>query len=737
MTINIRLWVPSNDLIAFHLQVHRTNGKRKSKRLLHIICCGSVILNIVFFIIIVYIVVKDANGDGSMRGQNRPCGVSNKLIWRETVDTRRHSKLYTDLTKEEKDDVLKYLYTETKLDVVPIERANMESTFVHSMELLDPEKDVVYKYLADGHPKCPREAKVTILNTGLRIPSVEEYVIGPLGDYNGMSIRKLTESPTVSVPFRVRQFTMPEVWEMYATIVRHKDLHNILLESYGATLFECINDQGIQRCLVTYKSHVPVAYSSERKIWISFYYFIEFYSLHPIDFEILMNIESSKSADWTIESVWYANNLYTSYDEFVTLYKNGTIPKMDMKFPIKDIHSQNITGSLHRRAQYTKHKPKRAPAQFEPDGRRYMISNQSVKYMGWEFDWKNTLMGGPQIQNLRFLKETIAYEIGIQDIVVMYSGGSPAFSHAAFADGLNGLGSRTAGLVPGFDCPEYASILDISVTTEDFLTDDILKNAICIFEHNTGTPLRRHYSNSYGQAGVFYGGLVSSALVFRTIFVINNYDYIMDYIFYENGVFETKVYPTGYILTSYSSDENPDFGFRVGENIIAPYHLHLFHFKVDLDILGTSNRYKSVNVKVENFTSNVNIYSNGTQYRYKLQHNLKETEKEAAQKASDKNEGYHLFYNEKFKNKHGEHRAYRLISKDTAEQLLPENYGFESSIKWSRYKLAVTKRKASEARSSSMYASFDAGKPTVDFQSFIDDNENIMDEVGTQHTGIL
>ncbi|KAK3096627.1 hypothetical protein FSP39_001874 [Pinctada imbricata] len=569
------------------------------------------------------------------------------------------------------------------------------------------------------------------MNTGLKQPLVEEYVIGPLGNYKEMSMRKLTESPTSSVPYRVRQFTFPEVLEMYITIKRYTEIHDILLESYGATLFDCI-DNNLERCLVAYKSHVPIVYSSERKIWISFFYYMEYYTLHPIDFEILMNIQSSKSDDWTIESIWYAGRFYPDYKNFVDAYKNNTIPKMKLKFPVDDIKDTQIPGSLHRRSTSNEdavnEDTKRGPIQFEPDGRRFEVIGQSVRYMGWEFDWKNSLVGGPQLHNVKFNRESIAYEIGIQDIVVMYSGKSPAFSHAAFADGLNGLGSKTAGLVPGVDCPDYALMLNISVVTEDFLTDSTLSNTLCIFEHNNGVPLRRHYANSHGQAGVFYGGLESKVLIFRTIFVVNNYDYIMDYMFYENGVFETKVYPTGYVLTTYSFDDKSDFGFNMDKRIIAPYHLHLFHFKVDLDILGLENRYKTVDIKVEKFTSNVSIYSNGTQYRYKLKQSIKKTEKEATEKTNESTAKYHLFYNEKYKNSHNEYRSYQLKTKDCVEQLLPENYGFESSIKWSRYKLAVTKRKTGEERSSSMYASFDAGKPTVDFQKFIDDNDDIVDE---------
>ena len=43
--------------------------------------------------------------------------------------------------------------------------------------------------------------------------------------------------------------------------------------------------------------------------------------------------------------------------------------------------------------------------------------------------------------------------------------------------------------------------------------------------------------------------------------------------------------------------------------------------------------------------------------------------------------------------------------------------------------MAITKRKEDERSSSSMYSIYDAKKPIVNFQTFIDDNESIEDEV--------
>jgi hypothetical protein len=47
-----------------------------------------------------------------------------------------------------------------------------------------------------------------------------------------------------------------------------------------------------------------------------------------------------------------------------------------------------------------------------------------------------------------------------------------------------------------------------------------------VFEHSSGMPLLRHWSDG-GGAATFYGGLPATTLVVRSISTVYNYDYIM------------------------------------------------------------------------------------------------------------------------------------------------------------------------------------------------------------------
>ena len=60
----------------------------------------------------------------------------------------------------------------------------------------------------------------------------------------------------------------------------------------------------------------------------------------------------------------------------------------------------------------------------------------------------------------------------------------------------------------GVDCPGTGTFFDLvhMVYTD---TPHTLKNAVCVFELNTGIPLRRHYDNDFKGGYTFYGGMVN------------------------------------------------------------------------------------------------------------------------------------------------------------------------------------------------------------------------------------
>ena len=67
----------------------------------------------------------------------------------------------------------------------------------------------------------------------------------------------------------------------------------------------------------------------------------------------------------------------------------------------------------------------------------------------------------------------------------------------------------------------------------------------------------------------------------------------------QSGAIETRAISTGYILATFYRPEEAPYGFRLDEHITGNLHHHMFHFKADLDIGGTSNRYETLDISEE------------------------------------------------------------------------------------------------------------------------------------------
>lgn len=617
----------------------------------------------------------------------------------------------TDLRINEIHYVLRFLHNVcTHLDLIDSDHINMTANFVYSVELYIPQKSDILNYLDNNATSPPRRAKVIIFNGPHR--QVDEYIVGPISN----NIYSMSLNLSGTIPFKFRPITFSEVFGVFTTLMNYRDLHTILLESYGATLFDCIDKQGNQRCLAPLDSYRPVTELDGRTLWIMLYYDVKYFTLYPIDMQIMIDVNSADPVGWKIIKVWYANRLHESFNAFRNGYMNNSIPKIKRSFPT-DIER----GSLDIRFDVDDSDEKiEIPVPIVSTNSNIKLQDQTVLYKKWQFSWINTLTKGASLFNIKFGGERIAYEISLQEIAVLYTGSSPAMKNRSVFDSFSGLGAKSVGLVPGVDCPHRAEFVNVTVTTGDFHIGGILPNAFCIFEHNTELPLRRHYSTNEALGGLFYGGMQSTVLIFRSIYTINNYDYVMDYTFHENGVIKLNMYPTGYVQAYHSWPGSKQYGYNLSGNITAPVHHHLFHFKVDFDILGAENRYSTTTV-VRDTATDENVH-------FKLHHSIKRSEKEATVE-TDTASTHHIFYNNNKFNQNQEKRGYRLEASGLATSQLQGDEGIERSMTWARYQIAVTKHKQTELSSSSTSATLDISDPVVDFKSFVDDDESIIDQV--------
>lgn len=74
--------------------------------------------------------------------------------------------------------------------------------------------------------------------------------------------------------------------------------------------------------------------------------------------------------------------------------------------------------------------------------------------------------------------------------------------------------------------------------------------------------------------------MLDSVLIVRTIHAVDNYDYIVDVTFHQNGAMGASVTLTGYISGHVWTDDESPYGFQFHDYLYGPMHQHLAHFKV-------------------------------------------------------------------------------------------------------------------------------------------------------------
>lgn len=151
------------------------------------------------------------------------------------------------------------------------------------------------------------------------------------------------------------------------------------------------------------------------------------------------------------------------------------------------------------------------------------------------------------------------------------------------------MGSSKSELVPDIDCPISATFMDAIhfVNSNDPVR---FQGGLCLFELDLGVPLRRHID--YGDGFNFYGGMPGNVLVLRTISTTFNYDYINDYLFYPNGVIQAHVSTSGYVQAIFWTSHESPYGTKIHKGLAGTIHDHMFHYKVDLDVVERKNSFE-------------------------------------------------------------------------------------------------------------------------------------------------
>ncbi|KAM4691288.1 amine oxidase [copper-containing] 3 [Rhinophrynus dorsalis] len=615
------------------------------------------------------------------------------------------SSVFSDLDPEEFTEIAIYLQNNLNVELVNAAEANPSDNCIYYIDVKYPPKQEVIDYLDNGGPKPKREALAVVFFGNQLDPNITEFVVGPLP--NPSYHKDITKQKyKAKLPYYRRPVTGKEYFEAYNLIYKKEFLSapNFLRNvfSYDGTNLAALTT-------------TPRGFSSgDRSTWFVLFHNVSgsCFSVYPVGLEVLLDHSSLDITKWKVTKVFYNGNYYANMADLEKQYNMGivTVVKMNTLSPEDDIGSMNPK---------TSHKPG-APMQFEPTGTRYSINKNQVNFQAWSFAFGMNVNSGLRLFDIRFNNERIVYELSTQEAIALYGSNAPGGMITRYMDSNFGIGRFSFELVRGVDCPYLATYVDAYYLMES-QTPETTKNAICIFEQNAGIPLRRHYSNIHS---MYYGGLASTVLIIRAVSTLINYDYIWDFIFYQNGVIEVKIHATGYISSSFFFADGMNYGSKVGKYTLGTLHTHFINFKVDLDVGGPANSFMTqdmqFNPTVVPWQQDIKIQ------RPKVVREVLETENQAAFELNAKIPRY-IHFISNTTNKWGHPRSYRIQMVSFAGEYLPEQSPVEKAMGWARYKLAVTKRKDMEQESSSIYNQNDPWSPSVTFSDYIN-NETIKGE---------
>jgi primary-amine oxidase len=214
---------------------------------------------------------------------------------------------------------------------------------------------------------------------------------------------------------------------------------------------------------------------------------------------------------WRLEGWYYNGEFYETTEEFRTAYFTEGFEKL----------APNVDGdwgSTDRQGDSLPLDGKPPPQAVEVAASRYSV-DQDAKYVEWmdfSFYIGFTRDRGMSLYDIRHRGQRILYELGLQEALAHYAGSDPHQSGVAYLDTYYGFGPYAFELVPGYDCPTYATYMNTSFYVTE--THHTHVNSICFFEFDADYPMARHSSGNYvaNSKNIYF--------VVRSVSTVGNYD---------------------------------------------------------------------------------------------------------------------------------------------------------------------------------------------------------------------
>ena len=371
---------------------------------------------------------------------------------------------------------------------------------------------------------------------------------------------------------------------------------------------------------------------------------------------------------------------------------NGITPVVDVNLgKVVDVY---ITGDdarndvLHDYDDTSLNIKKSKPVKIvSPQGDNFNFKDGMVHWDDWKFHLRHDKRLGPIISLATFKNQSVAYRLSLSEMFVPYMDPSKDWSYRSYMDiGEYGFGFLSTSLTKGADIPANATLLSAPIAMDDGMPV-MMPNIIGLFERNTGRPSWRHSE--------FLNETMESRqeieLVLRTVPVVGNYDYVIDYVFSAKGTLTVEVGATGMdavkaVKAKSMEDPTAVYETKVG-NLVAPnlvgvYHDHFLNFRIDMDVDGVNNTLVTDEIIPVKYKDNQRTSGWEVVEHPNLVEGPVSSEK-------DGHDGFFRVVNKNSKNSLGQHKGYQIMGHTHLSQLDDDDFP-QKRAAWSKEQLWVT-----------------------------------------------
>ncbi|RDW84682.1 hypothetical protein BP6252_02272 [Coleophoma cylindrospora] len=618
--------------------------------------------------------------------------------------------VWGDLTDKEVWGLQDFLYNgPNDLNLTP--SINATGNKIYYTQALRPNKTDVLNYMSGSATGIPQKWAHVVINAGEHPHrTVDEYMVGPLPvdttteiiplsyPYNSGRSSTVNLAPGQEAILAWSMSAIPELLDLLQDLLGDditfddpSNLHNIGVHGQAPKLE---SGRIISWCSLMGSGVVAEAPS----LLIQGLYF-------------KLDVSEADYLNWSIMKWMYNGIVYHSTEEFRKATKEAGF----VKTPINRDGDWTLTEDFDSDVK-ERDIPPPVMVQSAP---RYGLDRkqQYVSWMGFEFYIAHSQITGITLFDIKFQGEPIIYELGLQEAMAHYAGDDPMQGNQVFLDTFYNMGALMFELVPGYDCPAYASYLDTTWWREGKKAYN--KNSICLFEFTADHPIQRHTASEYVSVSR------NTYFIVRTVSTVGNYDYTIEYIFYLDGAIEVKIRASGFIFSSYwSTGRSPEYGFRIHDQVASSIHTHVLNFKADVDVGGTQNTLTRVGIE----HAEIDYPWDALPPRNTM-HLTRQvvTEEAGFNWPANTRETFFIGDNTSL-NAWGQEKGY-IVRPGTGmgspvHLVIQNSTAISKAVEWASMDFWVTRQKDTEIKSGSPFNPQDIHNPLIDFSRFID-GENI------------